>query len=82
MRHTLWIIRLGTPVLIVLAIDEYYERSLMIAIKPDEVSSLFKANLGVRQGGPFLFKAYISGISGLIEKMLEKMLNFRRNNHY
>jgi hypothetical protein len=73
-REILWIkmIEIGVSPIIVLAIQSYYSKSMMLVNLEDELSRPFRTTLGVRQGGvlsPLLFSIYINDILIELQKL-------------
>jgi hypothetical protein len=73
-REILWIkmIEIGVSPIIVLAVLNYYAKSMMLVNLEDTLSKPFKTTLGVRQGGvlsPLLFSIYINDILVELQKL-------------
>ena len=71
-RPVLWM-RLhnqGIPANLIMAIESYYEKLILFVMKEKEISRVFKASLGVKQGGsisPWLFAQYYEGLIDIIQ---------------
>jgi hypothetical protein len=75
-RLALWskLIKSSIDPAIVYSLMQYYNESYMLIMNQDEMSSLFRTRVGVRQGGvvsPKLFNIYIEDIINLVNESCE-----------
>ncbi len=80
-RLALWakLIKLNINPAIIYSLIIYYNASYMFVLNDDEISSLFKTSVGVRQGGvisPKLFNIYIEDIVTKVNAMADDGVDF------
>jgi len=73
-RDILWnrLIEMQVPLIYVIAIKEYYSKSVMMMELEGDFSKMFKTTLGVRQGGvlsPLFFCIYIDNLLKSLQEM-------------
>ena len=79
--YALWakLIKLNINPAIIYSLIIYYDASYMFVLNDDQVSSLFKTSVGVRQGGvisPKLFNIYIEDIVVKVNAMADDGVDF------